>query len=223
MAGERALHFFLLLEVSINWSLTWHPWSVYLQTQGSFSNIFSEMRDRMLPRGSRHCGHVVTFGRHSEHTMWPRAHWKVRVNILNVPSSIQIPQTWYIGVPLGTLRQTGHSRISLRSSFLIMSVMSIWGSVEASFRGEVGSWSTLDSLLPLSSSSLSLASSLDSVTSLSGILLGFFFGLGVDWTAAWGLCFDMFSSFHPDPSFLLLMECSMVRLKNSETLQAVRK
>ena len=34
--------------------LTLQPWSVYLHTQGSFSSIFSDMRDLMLPRGSRH-------------------------------------------------------------------------------------------------------------------------------------------------------------------------
>ena len=35
---------------------TWHPLSANLQTAGSFSSIFSETRERMLPSGSRHWG-----------------------------------------------------------------------------------------------------------------------------------------------------------------------
>ena len=138
--------------------LTWHPWSVYLQTQGSFSSIFSDMRERMLPNGSRHWGHVVTFGRHSEHTMWPRAHWNSGVflflpfyltNLINGSASRNSKANWtfkYIfeiiflnhirhvylrvcgGVLPGWTGFLGHIRLTIITIVLLF-VFGWWGSV----------------------------------------------------------------------------------------------
>ena len=97
------------LGIFVTWkSKYWDGWPKYLGipyssfvTHTYLASTFSDIKDLVFPKGNRHTGHVTSFGWHSWHTTWPLSHWKT-------------------GADLGTLRHTGHSRTSLRSSAEIM-------------------------------------------------------------------------------------------------------